>query len=63
MLRGGVYSNTSLPQEIRNISNKNLTLNLNQLSEEQKNPKLVERNYKGQTRNKWKVKEKITKDQ
>ena len=33
------YSNTILPQETRNISNKNLTLHLKQLEkEEQKTP-------------------------
>ena len=37
-----VYSNTSLPQEIREISN-NLTLHLKQLEkEEPKTPKLLE---------------------
>ena len=37
-----IYSNTNLPQEIRETSN-NLTLHLRQLEkEEQKTPKLVE---------------------
>ena len=39
-----VYSNTSLPQETGNISNKQLTLHLKQLEkEEQKNPKASRR--------------------
>ena len=51
-----VYSNTSLPQEIRKISKKphNLTLHLKELEKKNKqNPKLVEGNYKDQSRNKW----------
>ena len=39
-----VYSNTILPQETRNISNKQPTLHLRQLEkEEQKNPKVSRR--------------------
>ena len=39
-----VYSNTILPQETRNISNKQPTLHLRQLQkEEQKNPKVSRR--------------------
>ena len=39
-----VYSNTILPHETRNISNKPRTLHLNQLEkEEQKNPKVSRR--------------------
>ena len=44
VLKGKFYSNTILPQETRNISNKNLTLHLKQLEkEEQKNPKVSRR--------------------
>ena len=61
-----VYSNAILPQETRQISN-NLTLHLKQLEKEwqqQQNAKLVERNYKNQSRNKWKRNEEInSKDQ
>ena len=37
-----VYSNKILPQETRNISNKQLTLHLKQLEKEKKTPKLAE---------------------
>ena len=49
-----VYSNTILPQERRNISNKQPNLTLKQLEkEEQKTPKLTEgKNHKDQIRNK-----------
>ena len=38
-----VYSNKILPQETRNISNKQLTLHLKQLEKEKKNPKVSRR--------------------
>ena len=38
-----VYSNTSLPQETRKSSNKQLTLHLKQLEREQTRPKLSRR--------------------
>ena len=47
-----VYSDTSLPQETRKISN-NLILHLKQLEKEKQNPKLVKRKKsKGQSGNK-----------
>ena len=38
-----VYSNTILPQETRNISNKNLPLHLKQLEKEQRKPNVSRR--------------------
>ena len=37
-----VYSNTTAPQETRNISKNNLTLHLKQLEKEEQTPKLAE---------------------
>ena len=59
-----VYSNTIIPQETRQISN-NLTLHLKQLEKEwrqqQQNAKLVEINYKDQSRNEKEMKKLIVK--
>ena len=43
--KGKVYSNTSFPQERRNISDKNLTLHLKKLEKEEKiKPEVSRRN-------------------
>ena len=59
-----VYSNTIIPQETRQMSN-NLTLHLKQLDKEwrqqQQNAKLVEINYKDQSRNEKEMKKLIVK--
>ena len=53
-----VYSNIILSQETRKISNKNLTLHLKQLeNEEQKNPKVSRRKEIIKIRSKIKEKE------
>ena len=37
-----IFGDTSLPQEIRKISNKNITLHLKEIEENKQNPKLAE---------------------